>query len=42
MRVAAGQPVLRLALVLGAVAAITLLAAWVFQHRTLRARFRLG
>lgn len=42
MRVAAGQPVLRLALILGAVAAITLLAAWTFQHRTLRARFRLA
>jgi len=41
MRVAVGQPVLRLAVILGAVAAITLLAAWTFQHRTLRARFRL-
>ncbi len=40
-RVAVGQPYLRLALILGAVAAFTLLAAWVFQHRTLRSRFRL-
>ena len=42
MRVAAGQPVLRLALILGAVAALMLLAAWMFQHRALRARFRIG
>jgi len=41
-RVAVGQPYLRLALILGAVAAFTLLAAWVFQHRTLRSRFRLA
>jgi hypothetical protein len=30
-----------MALILGAVAAFTLLAAWVFRHRRLRARFRL-
>ena len=42
MRMAAGQPVLRLVLILGAVAAFTLLAAWVFQHRALRSRFRLA
>jgi len=42
MRVAVGQPYLRLALILGAVAAFTLLAAWVFQHRALRSRFRLA
>jgi len=29
-------------LILGAVAAFTLLAAWVFQHRALRSRFRLA
>jgi len=42
MRVAVGQPYLRLALILGAVAAFTLLAAWSFQHRTLRSRFRIS
>jgi hypothetical protein len=42
MRVAAGQPYLRLALILGGVAALTLAAAWIFRHRSLRARFRLG
>jgi hypothetical protein len=36
---ATGQPYLRLVLILGGVAAFTLLAVWVFQHRTLRARF---
>jgi hypothetical protein len=41
MRVAVGQPYLRLTLFLGAVAALTLFAAWVFQHRSLRAYFRL-
>lgn len=40
-RVSIGQPYLRLALILGAVAAFTLLAAAVFQHRRLRARYRL-
>jgi hypothetical protein len=40
VRVASGQPYLRLAAILGAVAAFTLLAAWIFQHRALRARFR--
>jgi hypothetical protein len=40
-RMAVGQPVLRLVLILGGVAAFTLLAAWVFQHRSLRSRFRL-
>jgi hypothetical protein len=39
---AVGQPVLRLVLILGGVAAFTLLAAWVFQQRALRGRFRLG
>ncbi|MCU0764817.1 MAG: hypothetical protein MUF32_02035 [Burkholderiaceae bacterium] len=39
LRMATGQPYLRLVLILGGVAAFTLLAAWVFQHRTLRARF---
>jgi len=42
MRMAVGQPVLRLVVILGAVAAFTLLAAWVFQHRALRSRFRLA
>lgn len=42
MRVAAGQPYLRLALILGAVAAFTLAAAWVFQHRAVKARFGLA
>ena len=42
VRVSLGQPYLRLALILGAVAAFTLLAAWVFQHRALRSRFRLA
>jgi hypothetical protein len=41
MRMAVGQPYLRLVLILGGVAAFTLLAAWVFQHRTLRARLGL-
>jgi hypothetical protein len=41
VRVSFGQPYLRMALILGAVAAFTLLAAWVFRHRRLRARFRL-
>jgi hypothetical protein len=42
MRMAVGQPYLRLALIFGAVAAFTLLAAWAFQHRALRGQFRLG
>jgi len=42
MRVAMGQPYLRLVLILGAVAAFTLATAWIFQHRTLKARFRLA
>src|SRR5512139_1681186 len=41
-RVAVGQRYLRLTLILGAVAAFTLLAAWVFQHRAVRSRFRLA
>lgn len=42
MRVAVGQPYLRLAVILGAVAAFTLVAAWMFQQRALSARFRLS
>jgi len=42
MRMALGQPYLRLTLILGAVAAFTLLAAWAFQQRALRAHFRLS
>lgn len=41
-RLSLGQPWLRLVLILGTVAAVTLAAAWIFQHRTLRARFRLA
>jgi hypothetical protein len=40
-RMATGQPYLRLALILGAVAAFTLLAAAVFRQRRLRERYRL-
>jgi hypothetical protein len=39
---ALGQPWLRLALILGVVAALTLAAALVFRSRALRQRFRLG
>ena len=42
MRMAVGQPYLRLVLILAAVAAFTLLAAWVFQNRPLRDRFQLA
>lgn len=42
MRMAVGQPWLRLALILGAVAAFTLLAAWVFRNPSVKAYFRLG
>jgi hypothetical protein len=41
-RMSLGQPYLRLALILGAVAAFTLAAAWIFRHRSVRARFRLA
>lgn len=41
-RVAMGQPVLRLAVILGVVAALTALAALVFRHPALRARYRLA
>jgi hypothetical protein len=41
VRLSIGQPYLRMALILGAVAAFTLLAAAVFQHRRLRTRYRL-
>jgi hypothetical protein len=40
MRIAAGQPYLRLALILAAVSVFTLLAAAVFRHPIMRARFR--
>jgi hypothetical protein len=39
MRMRHGEPYLRLALILGAVTAFTLLAAWVFQRPALRAWF---
>jgi len=42
MRVGRGEPFLRLALILGAVALFTALAALLPQTRTLRAHFRLG
>ena len=42
MRLAAGEPYVRLALILAAVAAVTLLAATMFRHRELRARFHLS
>lgn len=41
-RAAAGQPYTRLALILGAVAALTLASALVFRSPALRRRFRLG
>jgi hypothetical protein len=41
MRVAHGQPWLRLVAILGAVALLTALAAWVIQRPRLRAHFRL-
>ena len=39
MRAAHGQPYVRMLVILGAVAAFTLLAAFVFQSATLRRRF---
>jgi hypothetical protein len=39
VRLQHGQPYLRLTLILGAVTAFTLLAAWVFQRPSLRAWF---
>lgn len=39
LRLQHGEPYLRLALILGAVAAFTLLAAWTFQRPALRAWF---
>lgn len=41
MRMAHGQPYLRLLLILGVVALLTALAAWVIQRPRLRAHFRL-
>jgi hypothetical protein len=41
MRLALGEPWLRLAFILGLVAALTAASALVFQSRPLRARFRL-
>ncbi len=41
VRVSFGQPYLRLAAILAAVAAFTLLSAWVFRQRAVRARFNL-
>ena len=42
MRMAHDEPYLRLAVILGAVAIFTAIAAAVFQHRVLKARFGLG
>lgn len=39
-RASAGVPWLRLALILGAVTALTLLSAWLLQSTTVRARYR--
>jgi len=41
MRMASGQPYARLALILGAVALVTALAALAFETRAMRARYRL-
>lgn len=41
-RLALGQPWLRLAIILGTVALLTLAAATVFRSRRLRRRYRLG
>jgi hypothetical protein len=42
VRIALGQPFLRMALILGAVALVTALAALAFESRTLRARYGLA
>jgi hypothetical protein len=42
MRAAAGTPYVRMAVILGAVALLTLLAALVFRSRRLRRHYRLG
>jgi hypothetical protein len=42
LRLQHGDPYLRLVLILGVVALFTAVAAAVFQHPALRARFRLG
>jgi hypothetical protein len=42
IRMGHDEPYLRLVLILGGVALFTALAAAIFQHRVLRARFRLG
>lgn len=42
MRLQHGQPYVRLLVILGGVAVFTAVAAAVFQHRSLRARFGLG
>ena len=41
MRMSLGQPYLRMALILGAVALLTGLAALVFESQALRTRYRL-
>jgi len=41
VRVSTGQPYVRMALILGAVALVTALAALAFESRTLRARYGL-
>jgi len=41
-RAAMGQPWMRLALILGAVAVLSALATLVFRHAKVRARYRLG
>jgi hypothetical protein len=42
LRLAMGQPWLRLAVIVGAVAALTLVAAWLIQRRAPKAYFRLA
>lgn len=41
-RMAMGQPYLRMTAILAVVALLTLVSAWVFRSKALRARYRLG
>jgi hypothetical protein len=41
-RMQAGEPVTRLAAILGGVAAVTALSAWVFRGKRMRVWYRLG
>ena len=42
MRMSLGLPYLRMAVILGSVAVVALLSAWLFQTRSLRDVYRLG